>query len=203
MKSIFKKLGSYLLQGILLTVPFAVTVYVIYRLFDLIDGLFRDYLPEEIGGFPVRLPGLGFLTLLILLTLFGALGSALIAQPFIRLFQRWIERTPLIKTIYSAIQDLVSAFVGKKKRFNRPVLVKLSRESDVEKLGFVTQSDLEDIGVRSGKVAVYLPHSYAFSGNLFIVPSENITPLDASPADVMKFIVSGGVTEIDSEEENK
>lgn len=200
MKTVIKQLGSYLLQGILLTVPFAVTAYVIYRLFDLIDGLFRDYLPEDLWGIPIKFPGLGFLTLLLLLTLLGAIGSAIIAQPFIRIFESWIERTPLIKTIYSAIQDLVSAFVGKKKRFNRPVLVKLSRESDVEKLGFVTQSDLKDIGVRSGKVAVYLPHSYAFSGNLFIVPMENITPLDASPADVMKFIVSGGVAEIEVEE---
>ena len=43
------------------------------------------------------------------------------------------------------------------------------------------------------QVAVYLPHSYAFSGNLFIVDKENITPLNASSAEVMKFIVSGGV----------
>ena len=71
-------------------------------------------------------------------------------------------------------------------------------ESGLEKLGFITQEDLSKLGIE-GKVAVYLPHSYNFSGNLFIVPSQNVIILkSASSADVMKFIVSGGVTEIES-----
>ncbi|MDA0713786.1 MAG: DUF502 domain-containing protein, partial [Bacteroidetes bacterium] len=107
------------------------------------------------------------------------------------------ERIPLIKTLYTSVSDLLSAFVGDKRRFNRPVLVKLTKMADIEKLGFITSEDLSELGIDGGRIAVYLPHSYAFSGNLFIVPAENVTPLDANAAEVMKFIVSGGVAEVD------
>jgi uncharacterized membrane protein len=90
----------------------------------------------------------------------------------------------------------MSAFVGKDKKFTEPVLVKVNKDSELEKLGFITQHDLSRLGIEKGKVAVYLPHSYNFSGNLFIVPARNITPIDASPTEVMKFIVTAGVTAI-------
>ena len=91
---------------------------------------------------------------------------------------------------------MLSAFVGQQKRFDTPVLVKMYEKAEVQKLGFMTSKDLTEIGITHGKVAVYLPHSYAFSGNLFIVPAENITIIDAKPSQVMKFIVSGGVTKM-------
>jgi uncharacterized membrane protein len=89
----------------------------------------------------------------------------------------------------------MEAFVGKEKKFNQPVLVKVNLNSDLEKLGFVTQTDLSDLKIKD-KVAVYFPHSYNFSGELFIVPKENITPLDVNSGELMKFIVSGGVTKV-------
>jgi uncharacterized membrane protein len=94
----------------------------------------------------------------------------------------------------------MSAFVGKERRFTEPVLVKVTRDGHLEKMGFITQKDLSNLNIPNGKVAVYLPHSYNFSGNLFIVSVESITPLDASPAEVMKFIVSAGVTSIDNKQ---
>jgi uncharacterized membrane protein len=114
-----------------------------------------------------------------------------------------ISQAPLIKVIYTSIKDFISAFVGKDRRFTEPVLVKVNRQSDIEKLGFITQKDLSNIGIPQGRVAVYLPHSYNFSGNLFIVPVENVTPLNAPPAEVMKFIVTAGVTSIDYKEINE
>ena len=87
-------------------------------------------------------------------------------------------------------------FVGQKKKFTEPVLVRINNTTDLQKIGFVTARDLEILGLKEGKVAVYLPHSYAFSGNLFIAPVENVTPINAAPAEVMKFIVSAGVTQI-------
>jgi uncharacterized membrane protein len=87
--------------------------------------------------------------------------------------------------------------VGEKKRFNKPVLVRLTRSADIEKLGFITSEDLSELGIEKGRIAVYLPHSYNFSGNLYIVPVENVTLLDANASEVMKFIVSGGVTDLD------
>jgi uncharacterized membrane protein len=91
---------------------------------------------------------------------------------------------------------MLAAFVGNEKRFNKPVMVKVGRDADLYKLGFVTQKDLTYLGIKEGKSAVYLPHSYNFSGNLFIVDNDLITPIDAPSDEIMKFIVSGGITRI-------
>jgi len=186
-----KKLISFFLQGLLFIGPIAVSVFVIFKIFDLIDGLLRNFLPWEI-------PGLGLIIILVLITGLGWLGSTIIAKPMFSYFDKIIEKAPLIKIIYTAVKDLLSAFVGSKKSFNQPVLVKLEKDSDVQKLGFITQSDLSDLGIGKDKVAVYLPHSYAWSGNQYIVPKANVQALDVSAAIVMKFIVSGGVTSLEN-----
>jgi len=146
---------------------------------------------------PLVDPFIGFFAVIVLVIVMGMVGSSLFLQPFFKIINYNIERAPLIKTIYSSVKDLLSAFVGKKKRFNKPVLVLTSRNPDVQKFGFVTNEDLEELNIHKEKVAVYLPYSYAFSGMLILVDKENITPVNASSAEVMKFIISGGVTDID------
>ena len=107
-------------------------------------------------------------------------------------------RLPLVKIIYTALQDLFSAFVSDKKKFDKPVMVIVNKTSGLKKFGFITQEDLSQFGLKD-EVAVYLPHSYNFSGNLFVAPRENVILLDnISSSDTMKFIVSGGVTKIDT-----
>jgi uncharacterized membrane protein len=126
----------------------------------------------------------------------GFLGQTILARPFKFLFQRLMKRAPLVKVIYSAFNDLFSAFVGKEKKFNKPVLVTVNMTSHLQKLGFLTEEDLSLIGEKD-KVAVYFPHSYNFSGEMFIVPAEQVIPINVSPAEVMKFIVSAGVASWD------
>lgn len=190
MKNFFSALLRYFVRGIIFLTPATVTVYVIVQIFIIIDGII-----------PIDIPGLGLLTLLGVIILFGILASTVLARPFVNWGNRLLKSAPMIKTIYSAIKDLVTAFVGTQKKFNRPVLVKMYEKAEVQKLGFLTGTDLEDLGIGKDRVAVYLPHSYAFSGNLFIVPAENVTPIDAKPADVMKFIVSGGVARMSDMEQ--
>lgn len=190
-KYITKRILGYFFSGLLLVVPITVIIYVIYSLFVFLDDLI-----------PFRIPGLGLITLLVTITALGYLGSSFISQPIKRRANKLLDRVPLIKTIYTAINDLLSAFVGQKKSFSRPVLVKMSYSSNVEKLGFVTNDDLSSLNIESGKIAVYLPHSYNFSGNLYIVPIENVTPISANTAEVMKFIVSGGVTDLGHKDES-
>jgi len=190
-KNIFRTLTGYFFQGILITVPLAFTIYVIYQVFIFLDGLIK-----------VDIPGLGLISLVALLTLIGLLGSNILVQPLLKKGDQLLDRVPLIKTVYTSIADLVTAFVGKKKKFTKPVLVKMVTNSELHKLGFITEEDLGQFGINGDKVAVYLPHSYAFSGNLYIVPKANVTPLDAKSADVMKFIVSGGVTQVAERNDN-
>ena len=184
-KSISKRLLNYFFRGLLLIAPISIIIYVMYLLFIFLDELI-----------PVNIPGLGLVILLFGITLLGYLGSSFITEPIKRRANALLDRVPLLKTMYTAITDLLSAFVGEKKSFSRPVLVKLNRESEIEKPGFVTNEALGALSTGTGKVAVYLPHSYNFSGNVFIVPVENVTPIDATTAEVMKFIVSGGVTNV-------
>ena len=193
------KLGTvffgYFLRGLLVVVPAAVTVYVVVELFRFIDGLLARALGRYLPEYGV-LPGLGIVVLVLLITLLGVFASSVITQPLQRAAGRALDKVPLIKTLYSAIKDLLSAFVGTEKRFDQPVLVKLGKELWVERIGFITKPDLAELGLTADKVAVYLPHAYAWSGNLVIVPREQVTLLDVKAAEAMKFIVSGGVSSV-------
>jgi len=181
------------MQGLVIIAPLSLTLYVLYLSFQYVDGLLKQYIDQLLG---FSIPGLGIVVILLVITLIGFLGSTVLLKPLIHYFDRLVSRAPVVKIIYSALKDFFSAFVGNKKRFTEPVLIKVYKGTDLQKLGFVTNRDLSLLGIEGEKVAVYMPHSYAFSGNMFIVPVENITLLKAAPADVMKFIISAGVTEI-------
>lgn len=188
LKEIIRTGVGYFLSGLLYTLPVVVTVYVIYQLFIFLDSIL-----------PVDVPGLGLLLLIGIITAMGLLGSSLLLQPINSYFKSLLDRIPLVKTIYSSIRDVLSAFVGEKKRFDKPVLVSVN-SNGLEKMGFITSEDLTSLGIGDGKIAVYLPHSINFSGNLFIVSRKLVTPLEANSADVMKFIVSGGVIDVETKE---
>lgn len=184
-----KKIFSYFFQGLIYIAPIGITIYVIYYLFTIIDGFIRGYMQKI---FDIDIPGLGIVILFVLITLLGLIGSTIIARPIKRLIRKLMDRAPLLKVIYSAIRDLLSAFVGKEKKFDQPVLVIVNTISNLEKMGFITQKDLSDLEIID-KVSVYFPHSYNFSGEMFIVPKELVRPVNMPPAEAMKFIVSGGV----------
>ena len=182
-----KKFINYFLQGLLYIVPITVTLYVVYWTFQKIDGIL-----------PFQFPGLGLIIIIALITFIGFVGSAIITSPINAFFQRLLKRAPLLQTIYSSVKDLMSTFVGKKKGFSQPVLIKLYENSTIERIGFITNEDLSTLQIKEGKVLVYLPHSYAFSGQLFVVNRNYITPIDSSSSEIMKLIISGGVTEIEN-----
>lgn len=176
----------------MIVAPVTITGYAVYLIFRFTDGILNPYIEKY---FDFSIPGLGIVVAFIFLSLLGFIGSTVIARPFKILFSKILERTPFVKLIYSSLKDLLSAFVGQEKKFNRPVLVQVNTISNLEKLGFITQEDLSDLNVKD-KVAVYFPHSYNFSGELFIVPTENIKKVDIAPSEAMKFIVSGGITKV-------
>ena len=188
-----KKLIRFLLQGLLYIAPIAITVYILYVIFSFVDGLLQKWLEQLFG---VSIPGLGLIITIVLLILIGFLGQTFIARPFKHLFGRLLERIPILKVIYSAFNDLFSAFVGKERKFNKPVLVMVNKSLGLEKLGFLTEEDLSLIDEKE-RVAVYFPHSYNWSGELFLVPRELVRNIDVQPAEVMKFIVSAGVADWD------
>ncbi len=195
----FKKIIQYFLQGILLVAPLAIVMYILYALFVTVDGWLSRHLEPLIG---YSIPGLGIVLLFVFLTLLGFVGQTALIKPFKRTAGKLLRKIPLLNLLYSSINDLFSAFMGKEKKFNTPVKVLFNRENDLWKLGFITKKTMAEIGNRELS-AVYFPHSYNFSGELYLVPSERVHIIGMSPAEVMKFIVSGGVTQFNNDEATK
>jgi uncharacterized membrane protein len=182
MNTPIRTIARYFFSGTLFIVPLVATGYFIFLSFSWLDGLLD--LPY---------PGLGFLIIFTAITLFGYLTSIFAVRAATDWFDHVMNKIPLIKLIYSSLKDLIGAFVGDKRKFNKPVLVTINKENTLHQIGFVTQEDLSDLGLNE-MVAVYIPHSYAFSGNHFLVPRSSVKPLNISGPVAMKFIVSGGVS---------
>ncbi|MBZ0200233.1 MAG: DUF502 domain-containing protein [Ignavibacteriaceae bacterium] len=177
-----KKLTKYFLEGIAIIIPVTISVYVFYWMFASIDNLF-----------PFKFPGIGILITLAVVLLIGFIASNVFTKSVVQLVDNIFGRLPLIKIFYTSLKDLTGAFVGDKKKFNRPVLVKVSSQSSVELIGFITEDDLSLFGEKD-KVAVYIPQAYNFAGNLIVAPKDNIKLINAGAKEVMTFIVSGGLS---------
>jgi uncharacterized membrane protein len=143
----------------------------------------------------ISIPGIGFLVTIAVIVLFGFFASSLFTRSVIGGLESLLNRVPFVRLVYSSTRDLVKAFVGEKRSFDKPVLVQLYAGGYARAFGFVTKESLEQLGYAEF-VTVYMPQSYHFAGQLFVFPSAVVERLDASSADVMAFIVSGGVTNV-------
>lgn len=179
-----KRVLTFFLRGLVLTVPLALTAVVCWYILTRVDGWL---------GLPI--PGAGFVITIAAITLVGWLGSSFLWTQAERWMDEMLDRLPFVRLLYSSTKDLLNAFVGEKRRFDTPVLVALSQDRAVRTFGFITQPSLKALGL-PGDVAVYFPQSYNFAGQLVVVPKERVTTLDAQSSDVLAFIVSGGVTDV-------
>lgn len=183
-RSVVRRLVGYFLRGLVFLAPVVITLYVVVLVFQTVDGWLG-----------LSVPGVGFAATVVLVTTFGFLASGFIARSLVSTLDDVLERLPVVRHIYSSVRDFLNAFVGEKRRFDKPVLVKLFDNSSAHALGFVTQESLEGLGLAEW-ISVYMPHSYNFSGQMYVFPREAVKRLDASSADFMAFVVSGGVTEV-------
>ena len=194
MKKIAGALLNYFFKGVLVVVPLGAAIFLIYWIFSSIDNALNlsDAIAVDAQGKPVYIPGLGILTVIVIIMIVGIIVTNFITDPIKAGFNRWIKRIPLLNFFYSSIKDFTEAFVGDEKKFSEPVLVELN-DSGLKQVGFVTHKNLKKIKL-PGEVAVYLPFSYSFAGQLVIVKTERVTPLNMTASAAMKFVVSGGVS---------
>ena len=178
------RLLKYFFRGVIVLAPVAITIYICVAIFVRIDRWL---------GFAI--PGIGFVITIVLITVVGFLASNLITRGLLSAVESLFDRLPLVRLLYSSTRDLLNAFVGEKRRFDKPVLVSLLPGGGAQVIGFLTQETLALEGLR-GQVTVYLPQSYGWAGQLVIVPASQVQPLDADSSSVMAFIISGGVTEV-------
>ena len=175
-----KRLAKYFFSGLIFLVPIGVTAYIIWKVVTVIDGWLG-----------LGTPGLGVLVVIAAVTITGFLVRLFVVAPLVRVLERLLSRLPFVKMLYRAIRDLLSAVVGDERRFDQPVLVRVS--DGISVIGFVTRSSLEDLNL-PGRAAVYLPQSYNFAGQTLVVDAERIEPLEVPSAELMTFVVSAGVS---------
>jgi uncharacterized membrane protein len=176
------RLARYFFRGLVLAAPVAITLYVCWLIFSTVDRWL---------GLPI--PGAGFLITIALVTLLGFFASNLLTRGAVSLLDQILNRLPFVRLLYSSTKDLLNAFVGEQRRFDQPVLVTLSADGAIRALGFITRDALGALGLTED-VAVYLPQSYNFAGNLVVVPVSRVQPVGRDSSEVLTFIVSGGVT---------
>lgn len=177
-----KRLGSYFLRGLVITAPLAVTIWVVRYAFTTVDRWLA-----------LPIPGLGVVLVVAAVTLVGALATGIVTRSIVRGLDTLLGRLPFVRLLYSSTRDLLNAFVGEQRRFERAVAVSLSADGAVKAIGFVTRDALDHLGL-GGHVAVYLPQSYNFAGNLIVVPADRVAPLPVGGTEAMAFVVSGGVS---------
>jgi uncharacterized membrane protein len=180
------RIFNYFLRGLVVVVPLALTIYVCAVIFTTIDSWL---------GLPI--PGVGFLITLVLITIVGALASSFVTRSLISSLDSLLDRLPFVRLLYSSAKDMLNAFVGEKRRFDKPVLVAVSNDRAVKVLAFLTSDSLASLGLAE-LVTVYMPQSYGFAGHILVVPADRVERIDADAAEVMAFIISGGVTQVES-----
>jgi uncharacterized membrane protein len=176
-----KTLAKNFLRGCLLVVPVVVTLYALYFVVDTVDGLI---------GLPM--PGLGIAVVVVLVTVIGAVASNVIGKRLLELPDKVLARLPFVKLIYTSLRDFMAALVGERRSFDRPVLVALDPSGELKAVGFITRDDLSALGLHA-HVAVYMPQSINFAGQLLLVPRTRIEPLSMPASEILPMIVSGGM----------
>lgn len=183
----FRKLGHYLFRGALIIAPFAITAVALRWLFILVDGMLSPV---------IDIPGLGFLTMLVIVAVVGWLSSFFFVERMFSVCDRWLEKTPGVQHIYTTVRDFCDSFVGNKARFQRTVLANVHAD-DVWLVGFLTDENLAKFELGASHVAVYVPQSYNVGGQLYLVNRERIREIpQLAPAAALKYAVTGGATEV-------
>jgi uncharacterized membrane protein len=194
MNRIGRALLNYLIKGLLIVVPIALSIFIVVWAVTTVDGwlnITNIFGVNPLTGESRNIPGLGLVLVISIILIAGFVVTNFVTEPMYNWFQRTINKLPLLNFIFSSIKDLTEAFVGDEKKFNNPVLVEA--EGGMKRIGFLTQSDLSKLDLPD-EVIVYFPFSYSFAGQVYVVPAAKVTPLKISAAEAMKLVVSGGVS---------
>lgn len=203
MRKWLSNLFQYFLQGLIILAPIVITIWALTSLFNFLDRILPDALERF---FPVissyYLPGMGLVLAIVIILTVGYISSSFVVGKLVELFDNILQKTPGIKIIYSTVKDFFEAFAGNKRKFDKAVLVSVEI-TEVWQIGFITHEELHEFGLHEF-VAVYVPQSYAFTGRLYFVKKDRIKMIpDVGSADAMKFAISGGVTTLDEEPQEK
>ncbi|TMQ55817.1 MAG: DUF502 domain-containing protein [Candidatus Eisenbacteria bacterium] len=198
-RGFFGWLRVYLLTGLLVLTPSAVTLWVFFRLLNWMDNLLGRYLRFAALDYH-RVPGLGLLATLLLLTLVGLVASWIGARPLVRMWDMLLTRIPGIGIVYGSTKSLGEAFLNQKEQAFRQVVLVPWPHPGMWRVGFITGRPGADVRARlaTDVEVVFVPHTpNPASGFVHYVPRKDIVYLDWPIEDGLKVIVSGGVVQPD------
>jgi uncharacterized membrane protein len=186
---LFRPLRKYFFTGLIVILPFVLTLYLLWFVFDFMDGLIGPLLKVVFGR---SLPGAGFAITILLILGTGVLATNYLGRKFLHFGDRVFTRVPLVRSVYQTLKQVVQAFVGdQKKAFRQVVLVEYPRKG-LYSLAFLTNEGIGQNGEQM--LAVFLPTTpNPTSGFLLFLPEKEVTFLDMSVEDGIKLVVSGGV----------
>ncbi|CCE24238.1 DUF502 domain-containing protein [Methylotuvimicrobium alcaliphilum] len=183
-------------KGLIAVIPLTLTLYLLFWFADTVElwleHIFKFFFPDN---WYTR--GLGLVLGLPLVFFFGAFLESLTFQRLFNNLEKLIIQIPIVKSIYKSIRDISSLFSSKSKgQFKQVVLVKAPHDT-VQRIGFITLTDFGDVlhpFIPDDQIAVYLPLSYSMGGGTTIIISrENVTEIDMSIEDALRFVATAGV----------
>jgi uncharacterized membrane protein len=193
-KTFFGSLRTTFLRGIGVLIPLGLTYWFFEALLNAIDGILSPHFEAWLGW---HVPGLGFFAMVLIILLVGLLTRNLIGRLLLAWFENLVHTIPFVRSVYSAIKDLVGAFGmdGKSKTFRQVVMTEYPRKG-LYAIGFVTNemTYAQTGGITKDFLNVYIPNPpNPTSGFLVLIPREEAVHLDLSIEEGLKLVLSGGI----------
>ncbi len=192
-KSILSSLRNNFIAGVVVLIPIGITLYLTVFIINISSKL----IPKEINPnhyLPYNIPGLEILIAVLLITIIGWISLSFIGKRLFNLFETLLNKIPIIRTIYSAVEQLIETFTSSKSDKKTVVLVEYPRKG-VYAVGFATKENTGEIRKKAGKelLNVFVPTTpNPTSGFLLMFPKDEVIFLDLTFEEASKFIVSAG-----------
>jgi uncharacterized membrane protein len=191
--SAWRMIGRIFLTGLLTVLPIVVTIYVTVWMLTVLERFFGKQIMLLVPDEWYR-TGMGLLVAIAVVFAVGVLMHGYVFRRLFALLEWLMLEIPLVRSVYTAMRDLLGMFAEHKDEALQVVAITLPGEMRV--LGFITRADFSDAppGIaQPGEVAVYLPMSYQLGGFTVFVPKDAVTPIDMSREEAMKFILTAGL----------
>ena len=192
-KSLLSSLRNNFIAGVVVLIPIGITLYLTVFIINVSSKL----IPKEINPnhyLPYNIPGLEILIAVLLITIIGWLSLSFIGKRLFNLFESVLNKIPIIRTVYSAVEQLIETFTKSKSDKKTVVLIEYPRKG-VYAVGFATKENTGEIKKKVGKelINVFVPTTpNPTSGFLLMFPKDEVIYLDLSFEEASKFIVSAG-----------
>ena len=197
--SIFARFRRHFLAGILVTSPILITVYVTWLIVTFIDAQVAGLLPNSLDftkQLPHQIPGLGLIISIVVITFIGAITPGFIGRTLLKVGERILDNTPVVRSIYSAIKQIMETVMStNSESFREVVLVEYPRKG-IWVIGFVTGETKGEVQSlkKETLINVFIPTTpNPTSGFLLFLPKKDLMYMKMKVEDAVKMVISGGI----------